>query len=98
MLLRFRGPDGTVRLTVDPSDTFAQLGDKVWQHDDTPQVALLLTRSTTAPGGSTTKCKPEDHITLASPLRRRGQVHPRDFKVSNLSNWFKVKHTPLVLL
>ena len=29
MLLRFRGPDGTVRITVEPSDTFARLGQKV---------------------------------------------------------------------
>lgn len=29
MLLRFRGPDGTVRITVEANETFAQLGDKV---------------------------------------------------------------------
>jgi len=29
MLLRFRGPDGMVRITVEPADTFARLGDKV---------------------------------------------------------------------
>lgn len=29
MLLRFRGPDGMVRLDIEPDSTFAQLGDKV---------------------------------------------------------------------
>jgi nuclear protein localization protein 4 homolog len=29
MLLRFRGPDGMVRITVEPADTFARLGEKV---------------------------------------------------------------------
>ncbi|TGO62939.1 hypothetical protein BCON_0016g00320 [Botryotinia convoluta] len=29
MLLRFRGPDGTVRITVEANETFAQLGDKL---------------------------------------------------------------------
>jgi len=29
MLLRFRGPDGTVRITVEPTDTFARLGEKL---------------------------------------------------------------------
>jgi nuclear protein localization family protein 4 len=29
MLLRFRGPDGTVRVTIEPDATFAQLGRKV---------------------------------------------------------------------
>jgi nuclear protein localization family protein 4 len=29
MLLRFRGPDGTVRIIVEPADTFARLGEKV---------------------------------------------------------------------
>ena len=29
MLLRFRGPDGTVRITVEANETFGQLGDKV---------------------------------------------------------------------
>ncbi|KAI9048219.1 hypothetical protein LZ554_008014 [Drepanopeziza brunnea f. sp. 'monogermtubi'] len=31
MLLRFRGPDGTVRLNVESADTFAQLGEKLSQ-------------------------------------------------------------------
>jgi nuclear protein localization family protein 4 len=30
MLLRFRGPDGMVRITAEPADTFARLGEKVW--------------------------------------------------------------------
>ena len=29
MLLRIRGPDGMVRITVEPSDTFAKLGEQV---------------------------------------------------------------------
>ncbi|KAE9381718.1 NPL4 family protein [Stipitochalara longipes BDJ] len=29
MLLRFRGPDGMVRITVEPADTFARLGEKL---------------------------------------------------------------------
>lgn len=29
MLLRFRGPDGTVRITVEPNDNFGQVGEKV---------------------------------------------------------------------
>ena len=29
MLLRFRGPDGTVRIDVEPSFTFRQLAEKV---------------------------------------------------------------------
>lgn len=29
MLLRCRGPDGMVRITIEPSDTFAKLGDLV---------------------------------------------------------------------
>lgn len=29
ILLRFRGPDGTVRITVDPADTFGRLGEKL---------------------------------------------------------------------
>jgi nuclear protein localization family protein 4 len=29
MLLRFRGPDGTQRITVEPEDTFGTLGEKV---------------------------------------------------------------------
>jgi len=29
MLLRFRGPDGTVRINVEPSFTFRQLAEKV---------------------------------------------------------------------
>lgn len=29
MLLRFRGPEGTVRITVEADETFGQLGDKV---------------------------------------------------------------------
>lgn len=29
MLLRFRGPDGTQRLTVEEADTFATIGEKV---------------------------------------------------------------------
>jgi nuclear protein localization family protein 4 len=32
MLLRFRGPDGTVRITVEPHDTFGKLGEKVYGH------------------------------------------------------------------
>ncbi|RFU32035.1 hypothetical protein B7463_g4314, partial [Scytalidium lignicola] len=29
MILRFRGPDGTVRITVEPADTFGKLGEKL---------------------------------------------------------------------
>ncbi|PQE20913.1 Nuclear localization 4 protein [Rutstroemia sp. NJR-2017a BBW] len=29
MLLRFRGPDGTVRITVEPNDNFGQVGEKL---------------------------------------------------------------------
>jgi nuclear protein localization family protein 4 len=29
MLLRFRGPDGTFRIPIEPSDTFRKLGKKV---------------------------------------------------------------------
>jgi nuclear protein localization family protein 4 len=29
MLLRFRGPDGTFRIPIEPSDTFRTLGNKV---------------------------------------------------------------------
>lgn len=29
MLVRARGPDGTVRITVEPADTFARFGEKV---------------------------------------------------------------------
>jgi len=29
MLLRFRGPDGMVRIIVEHADTFARLGEKV---------------------------------------------------------------------
>lgn len=29
MLLRFRGPDGTVRITIEQSETFSKLADKV---------------------------------------------------------------------
>jgi hypothetical protein len=32
MLLRFRGPDGMVRITVERADTFARLGEKVCFH------------------------------------------------------------------
>lgn len=29
MLIRFRGPDGTVRVSAEPSDTFGSLATKV---------------------------------------------------------------------
>lgn len=32
MLLRFRGPDGTVRITIEPHDTFGKLGEKVYEY------------------------------------------------------------------
>ena len=32
MLLRFRGPDGMVRITIEPEETFEVLAYKVWIH------------------------------------------------------------------
>jgi hypothetical protein len=34
MLLRLRGPDGMVRLTVEPTTTFGQLGEQVITEND----------------------------------------------------------------
>jgi nuclear protein localization family protein 4 len=51
MLLRMRGPDGTVRLTVEPDSKFGELGHQLLPHLPSTVDPTTITLSNSPTGG-----------------------------------------------
>ncbi|KAI9745231.1 MAG: nuclear protein localization protein 4 [Claussenomyces sp. TS43310] len=86
MLLRFRGPDGTSRLSVEPTDTFAVLGEKL-QEVLPPNVDLnTLTLSNQPHGGDRKKLKDIGSFKVSQIGLRHGDIVFVDYKLAMISS------------